>query len=220
MAIPDHLLATLEEERFYHITCKSINEKSLFRDDKNKIFSLNKYQSFLGNYMDTYAYCLLDNHAHWLIKVKPATVIRQNILLIPDEEKTILQSRFIKGEDLTVDELVVRQFNSFFVSYTRSFNNMYKRKGHLFETPFKRITVKDDAHFTQLVIYIHANPLKHGFVKDFTVYDWSSYQIILNTSPTFIQRDYVLNWFGGRVRFIETHINQSQFYYGHELNGE
>ncbi|MBI1781053.1 MAG: transposase [Sphingobacteriales bacterium] len=122
MAIPDNLLATLEEECFYHITCKSINEKSLFREDKNKIFFLKKYQNFLGDYIDTYAYCLLDNHVHWLIKVKQANIIHQNILLIPDEEKTILQKRFMEGKDLSVDELVVRQFNSFFVSYTRSFH--------------------------------------------------------------------------------------------------
>ncbi|HET9057713.1 MAG TPA: hypothetical protein VFN30_12785 [Chitinophagaceae bacterium] len=213
MAIPHYLLAAFEEGGIYHIICKSINEKSLFREDRNKHFFLKKYQQFLADYIETFAYCLLDNHAHFLIRIKTLKEITDRISLIPPKEFTILQGRFMENAELLLNDLVIRQFNSFFVSYTRSFNNLYKRKGHLFETPFKRIVITDSAHFSQLVIYIHANPLKHRFVNDFTGYEWSSYKELINNFSHLLNRDYVIEWFGGEERFIKIHKEQIQFYY-------
>jgi putative transposase len=90
----------------------------------------------------------------------------------------------------------------------------------MFNKPFRCIEVEDDLHFSQLVVYIHANPLKHQVMKDFTKYRWSSYQAIISNRYTLIKRDGVLKWFGDRHNFIQTHQIQSDFYYNHNLNGE
>ena len=94
---------------------------------------------------------------------------------------------------------------------------MNKIKGHLFNRPFKRLEVKDNAHLTQLFVYIHANSMKHGITKDFINYKWSSYQAILSNHPTNIKREEVLNWFGGKDRFITAQHEMAEFYYNHPL---
>ena len=118
------------------------------------------------------------------------------------------------------NELIETQFNYLFVSYVRSFNKVYHRKGGMFNKPFKCIEVEDDFHFSQLIIYIHANPLKHHIMKDFTKYRWSSYKAIISNGRTLIKRNEVLKWFGGVENFIKAHEIQSDFYYRHNLNDE
>ncbi|MFT7161428.1 MAG: putative transposase [Bacteroidia bacterium] len=86
-------------------------------------------------------------------------------------------------------------FSSFFQSYTRAINKMYERTGPLFESPFKRIAVKDEAYFSQLITYIHHNPVKLGFVTDFRDYAYSSYHAHLGSSDTKLNRQDVLDWF-------------------------
>jgi hypothetical protein len=82
---------------------------------------------------------------------------------------------------------------------------MYNRTGSLFEHPFHRIEVATDAYFVHLINYIHQNPQLHGFVDDFRAWPFSSYGTILSQRPTRVQRDSVLEWFGGRVGFLDCH---------------
>lgn len=44
-----------------------------------------------------------------------------------------------------------------------------------FESPFDRKVVTSEDYFTRLIWYIHSNAEKHGFVKDFREYPYSSY---------------------------------------------
>ena len=49
------------------------------------------------------------------------------------------------------------------------------------------------------------NPQKHGFVADFREYPYSSYRALLSDKPTRLERDHVLEWYGGRVAFDAVH---------------
>ena len=53
---------------FFHITVKGINGEYIFQDDKNK----NEYLKLLKEKIniDILAYCIMDNHAHILIKTE------------------------------------------------------------------------------------------------------------------------------------------------------
>ena len=97
---------------------------------------------------------------------------------------------------------------------------MYNRQGNLFYKPFKRIKVDRDSQFTQAVVYIHANPLKHQLVKDFSLYKWSSWKSLLSESPTRLLRKELLEWFGGKDLFIKTHLDLSKYYYSSDLTIE
>ena len=94
-----------------------------------------------------------------------------------------------------------------------AFNKQYNRNGNLFYRPFKRVEINKDSQFTQTIVYIHANALKHQLVKDFTLYKWSSWQSILSELPTRLLRSELLEWFGGKDQFMRTHNELSQYYY-------
>ena len=98
-----------------------------------------------------------------------------------------------------------RYFANWFNAYAKAINRAYGRSGSLFERPFERSEVIDEAHFAALVTYIHFNPVRHGFVD--TPSDWphSSYHAYVTDRPTRLRRDVVLDWFGGRDAFVNTH---------------
>lgn len=73
------------------------------------------------------------------------------------------------------------------------------------ETPFKRIEIRDDSYFTNLVWYIHFNPQKHQFVRDFREYPHSSYHAHLSAKPTQLHRDKVIEWFGDTNSYQNFH---------------
>jgi hypothetical protein len=85
------------------------------------------------------------------------------------------------------------------------FNKVRERHGNLFHRPFKRLIIKNEGHFTHAVFYIHANPVKHGLISEFKTYPWSSYQMLVSDQPTRLKREMIMNWFGGRETFQESH---------------
>jgi len=121
---------------------------------------------------------------------------------------------------LSVGELIEQDYKRFFQSYSLAVNKMHTRKGNLFYKPFKRILVEKESHFTQGIIYIHANPLKHHIVKDFTNYKWSSWKTFLSESPTLLLRKEVIEWFGGKEFFIKTHTELIEYYYESDISIE
>ncbi len=82
---------------------------------------------------------------------------------------------------------------------------MYERKGSLFLDNLKRKPINDDTYYTQLIRYIHLNPIKHGFVDQ--PHDWfhSSYRSLLSEKKTLLKRKVVIDWFGGKDEFVRAH---------------
>jgi putative transposase len=117
-----------------------------------------------------------------------------------------------KGVD-ALHKLIESALHRFFTSYSMSFNKMFERKGNLFHRPFKRLQVEEDVHLFQLIVYVHANTVKHGISNDFTIDKWSSYSSMLSAKPTALLRKEVLEIFGGAERFVITHMEQVKFYY-------
>jgi hypothetical protein len=104
-------------------------------------------------------------------------------------------------------KLISKQFSNFFSSYTQSFNKVYSRTGNLFQSSMKKKEVINDAYFTQLILYIHNNPVKHGFVKH--IYDWpfSSIHQLTHSGATKLNKSEAINWFGDLHQFKQAHQN-------------
>jgi len=185
----------------YHIYNRGNNGENLFREARNYPYFLNLYAKHIELVAETFAYCLLRNHFHFLVRIR--------------DEKTCQVFRNPTG----LDEKSVRslspsqQFSNLFNAYTKSINLAYGRTGNLFQRPFGRIQVTTDEYFAQLVHYIHFNPQKHGFVNDFREYPYSSYDALCSTKPTRLKRDEVLDRFNGRRGFDMLHqsaVNEKQ----------
>jgi putative transposase len=189
----------LETSRFYHIYNRGINGENIFLQENNYYYFLEKYAFFMHPVVETYAYSLLRNHFHLLIRVKNQELLEQ----FARNSNSIISS---EGKGLhSINHIVSKQFARFFSSYTQSFNKVYKRTGSLVETPFKRKEVNSEEYFTRMVFYIHHNPQKHGFVKDFRDYLYSSYHSYLSSKQTKLEREKVLEWFGGEQEYTFFH---------------
>ena len=179
----------LEYGVYYHIYNRGTNGENLFVERRNYQFFLERYAKYIEPVAYTYAYCLMKNHFHFLIRTKTAEE-QGETLKVPETFRVLEPSR---------------QFSHLFNSYTKAFNKFHGRTGSLFEHPFHRIEVTTDAYFVCLTTYIHQNPQLHGFARDFRDWIYSSYRAILSQQPTRVQRDEVLEWFGGRAGFLDSH---------------
>ena len=189
-------MTSLEFGEYYHIFNRGNNHENVFREERNYSYFLKLYQKYVFPVAETFAYCLLKNHFHILVRIR-----------MPEEQQTL--------KDLTgfenLSDLISKPhqaFSNLFNSYTKSINKAYQRSGNLFHRPFQRTRVDTDAYFIRLVHYIHFNPQKHGFVRDFREYPYSSYRTLLSEKPTKLMRDSVLQAFSGKDQFLTTH---SQF---------
>ena len=163
---------TFYEEGFYHIYNRAIGNDLLFPQDNNCQFFLEKWQEYLGSYLDTYAYCLMGNHFHFVIKVKSIdTVLIKTI----QSENTNAACHFL-NRITTYNTFLEDQFKRFFSSYTLSFNKYYKRHGSLFQSRFKRIEISNHVKLLNTICYVHHNPIHHDISPFYEVWCYSSYK--------------------------------------------
>jgi putative transposase len=179
----------LQYGKYYHIFNRGNNQENIFIEERNYRYFLRLYAKHIMPAADTYAYCLLRNHFHFLVRIKTV------------EEQELTGPRDLSA----LRRKPSQQFSNLFNAYAKAFNKTYHRTGTLFQRPFGRIEVTSDSYFMQLVTYIHQNPQKHGFVSDFRTWPYSSYQALLSTKPTHLQRDDVLTWFQGVDHFEDVH---------------
>jgi len=171
----------MEPGQSYHIFNHANGAENLFREEENYRFFLQQYNKYLDKVVDTYAYCLMPNHFHFLVGVC---------------SENRLRSTFPKFE--TLEKLVTRQFANFFSSYTQSYNKVYQRRGSLFLKNFKRTPILDEKQWQETFLYIHLNPVKHGFVKNHPDWKWTSWHAYINRRQvSMLNRDYSLNFFDG-----------------------
>lgn len=108
-----------ENNCVYHVYNHGNAEDIIFRENKNYKFLLKCYQKYIPVAADTYAYCLMPNHFHLMVKIK-------------NREELI---EFVKKKDSNEDpqsfqnfaDLISNQFKNFLISYAKAFNKMYNR---------------------------------------------------------------------------------------------
>jgi REP element-mobilizing transposase RayT len=171
-----------EYNRFYHVFNRGNNSESIFKEQRNYDLFLGLIKKYLLPVADVYAYCLMDNHFHLLVRIKD----KDEIMDGRKQEKPYLG------------------FAHLFSSYTQKINKTYNRKGSLFQEQLKRQIITDNDYFIQLVAYIHLNPVKHGF-SDTLDYYYSSYNALLSDKKTLLARDEVFGFFGDKKTFIDWH---------------
>jgi REP element-mobilizing transposase RayT len=202
---------SLQPDMYYHIFNRGINGENIFREERNYQYFLDLYAKHIDPIAETFAYSLLKNHFHLLVKVRSdSEMLAYAQSEILDENQTLRVSKTLRV--LKHDPSMA--FANFFNAYAKGFNKTYGRTGSLFEHPFHRVMVTDDAQFTVTVRYIHQNPQKHGFVDDFRAWPYSSYGSLISDRVTRLNRDAVQAWFGGSDGLARDHtvfVNDHKF---------
>ena len=156
------------EGALYHVLSRGNGQQDIFYDDHDRHLFLKTIGEMSERFeMDVFAYALMGNHYHLLLRTNHANL-----------------SKSMQWLGL---------------AYTRRFNLLHSRSGHLFQGRFKSIIVQNDAYLLGLSCYIHRNPLRAGIVKRLADYSWSSYTSYAygRKFPEWLKTDLVLSQFKG-----------------------
>jgi REP element-mobilizing transposase RayT len=187
----------LQPGKIYHLFNQGNNRTKIFFKPENFEYFLRKYDFYLRDYLNTFCFCLMSNHFHFLIQVKP-------VHLLP---KIIAENKESNDEN-KLPEIITEQFRRLFMSYSKAINKQEGRSGSLFRKNFKRLEVNDVQYFKQLVWYIHHNPQHHGLSEDYRMYPWSSYERIMSEELGSLYWREVIEWFGNKNDFQEWHSKE------------
>ena len=182
----------LEEELYYHIYNHANGHEVFFKDKYDYQNFLNRYIKNIVPICETFAYCLMPNHFHFFVQIKPG-----------NELSKILKTN--KETNKVDSETISYRFSHCFNGYAQSFNKKYQRKGSLFQSSFKRKLVKAEKYFVQLVHYIHSNPVKDGFVEKIEQWEHSSYNAFFTNVDKFIRKEIVIDYFEDIENFKFVH---------------
>ncbi len=171
-------LEILEKGNYYHIFNRGVNGETIFKSDDNKIYFLNLVQKHLDHKAAILAYCLMDNHFHFLLE-------------IISETKEANQS-----------------ISNLFNAYAKAFNKQQNRTGSLFEKHFRRKRIDTEAYLKNVILYIHTNPQLHKISNNYKNHEFSSFRIYNNNSLkniVSIDKSYVIQQFNDLNNFIFAH---------------
>jgi REP element-mobilizing transposase RayT len=134
------------------------------------------------------------NYEFFLSKIKKYLVKKSEILaycLMPNHYHLLVK---------ILDDGFSRSMQKLALSYAVSFNNLYQRKGHLFQGGFRRIHVNDPIYLYNLSLYIHLNPLKANIISRMTEWKFSSLRQYIGDEPVdFINPSIILDLVSGEI---------------------
>ena len=180
--------AQLKPESFYHIYNRANGREKLFLNDNNYTYFLKKYHFYITPIADTFAYCLMPNHFHFLVRVK-------QLLQTSDVSKTSDVCNLNPSE----------AFRRLLMSYTKAYNKQTNRKGSLFIPRFNRKKITSDEYLKTTLNYIHQNPVLHGYVNELDDWKYSSYSAFFSSAKTNICKKEAINWFDDLENFKACH---------------
>ena len=128
-------------------TIAEITGETIFRRAENYRFFLKRYAHYIEAIAATYAYCLLPNHFHLLVRIRE------------------MQTRQVSKTWQALEPS--KAFSNLFNSYSKAFNRRYDRTGSLFQKLFRRKRVASERYFVTLVVYIHQMRKDMGWLRIF-----------------------------------------------------
>lgn len=183
---------SLVNGQYYHIYNRGNNREDVFFEERNYSYFLQLYAKHVEPVAETYAYCMLWNHLHFLVRIKS------------EDEREASAIGGVRPRSAS------QAFGNLFNAYAKAINKAQERTGSLFQNPFGRSLVPDNTYLVSLIMYIHWNPQKHGLIGDFREWPHSSYRTMLSSGPTRLKRNDVLAWFGDREAFRIAHAREPE----------
>lgn len=199
----------LEPDNFYHIYNRTNHGIQLFYHADNYKYFLRKFDEYLSTYLETYAFCLLSNHFHFLVRVKTPTETEaakiKPTVRIGASDVLIEPVEAVFRKEISHEKQISEMFRRLFTGYAKAINKQQHLFGNLLNHKFKRKLINNTSYFRNVVFYIHSNPEIHKISDDFRHYPWSSYKRILIDKPTKLYKKEILEWFDGKSNYVEFH---------------
>ena len=165
-------LLTWQAGMYYHIYNRGVSKSSLFREPGNYHFVIAKLQK----YAEINQTAVI---AYCLMRNHYHFLLRQD------------------GE-IPAGNVVRSIFNS----YSKAYNLKYTHSGTLFERRFQAKSVQIHTHLLHLCRYIHANPVKDGFVANPADWPWSNYLEWIGTRDgSLVDHVFIQEQFGSGIQY-------------------
>lgn len=200
----------MQSDSIFHVYNRSNGFELLFKEEFGREFFINNMKRYILPIAYIYAYCLMKNHFHLLLKIKPEEIVYRLKLRHYLKSHNLETMDVFHSKNLQLqsnEKFISKVFSNMFNSYSKSFNIYFDRHGNLFERPFHRKIVNDDNYFKFLFFYIHENPIRGNLNKNFNDSSWTSYNDFVNNSSKILDVETVFRFFSGRNEFIEYHEN-------------
>ncbi|MBN2730699.1 MAG: hypothetical protein JXR53_15850 [Bacteroidales bacterium] len=175
--------------KIYHVFNHAVGKDKLFYNEDNYSYFNYLFSKYFIEFVSIYAYCLVPNHFH---------------LVIRTEDEAVFEKHCEKDEDFS--QLISKKFSNFFNAYSKAFNKAHNRRGPLFYRPFKRIEIDSNDYLQQVVQYVHYNPIHHGLVSKISEWKHSSF-FEISQSASIDKYVEMIKIFGSRENFINRHID-------------
>lgn len=133
-------------DTFYHIFNSATGKEKLFIEPDNYIFFLQKFKYHIQPITETYCWCLLPNHFHFLIRIKQESVVTNAFIEIKKRAPTSYEE---------LQDFLMERFSNFCNSCTKAFNKKYLRRGSLFIDYLRRMLIENDHQLLCTVFYIY-----------------------------------------------------------------
>ena len=176
----------LEADHIYHIWSHANGNDNLFNCHEKYLYFLKKYRHYIHPYVETFAYCLMPNHFHIMIRIK--------MMLIQQEKPISL---------LILEKISIDNFQNYLTLTLKHITKCIKEKEACFR--FNRKLIDNDSYMTSLIAYIHNNPSHHNFVEDINQWPYSSWHSYITNKKTNVNVKEGIDWFGNLDEFKKFH---------------
>lgn len=174
----------LEPGKYYHVYNRAKNGDPLFENEEAYRFFMKLYQVHIYPIAETYAYCLLSDHLHLLIRIR---------------------------EDATGS--LFKPFALLFNAYSKGYNLHNGKEGRVFKFKLKRTEIRNLPSFFEMIRYVNQNPWRHGVTEYPASYRFSSFRATVTTSPTLVAKEKVQGYFGSNENLavnLLTKVDETQ----------
>ena len=180
---------------YYHVISRIANQAFLLKGAKIKDTVVNMlYRAAEFSGVDVLSYVVMDNHFHLCIRVPEKTleiedeVLRRIGVLYGEDRmedlKCNLKELRKEGDEEAANALIERYrarmgdlsefMKTFKQRLTQWFNANYGHEGTLWSGRFKSVLMEEGKYVSNVVDYIHNNPVRAGVVKRIRDYRWSA----------------------------------------------
>ena len=180
---------------YYHVISRVANQAFLLKGAEIKdtvVNMLHRSAEFSG--VDVLSYVVMDNHFHLCIRVPEKTIVPENEVLRrigilygedrKEDFRNSLEELRKDGNEEAVNELIgkyrVRMgdlsefMKTFKQRVTQWFNANNGHEGTLWSGRFKSVLMEEGKYVSNVVDYIHNNPVRAGIAKCIRDYRWSA----------------------------------------------
>jgi len=160
-----------KEDCTYHIYNRS--NEIVFYNRENYLFFIRKIRKHVLPYANILAYCLMPNHFHLILTIKPEGVV------------------FLDHKNLEDMQVVSRAIGTTLSSYTQALNKQQGRRGSLFAhiTKAKILNGAENDYALNCFMYVHQNPKLANLVDRIEDWEFSSFpDYIENRKGTLVNK--------------------------------